>query len=63
MKRHQLSILILCATIGIWQSASAGTVSPSLAKAKTEAEARGYIFLTNHDEIIAEAKKEGNFVS
>ena len=60
MKRNQVSIFVLCATFGIWQSASAATVSPSLAKTKTEAEAKGYIFLTNHDEIIAEAK---NFVS
>ena len=34
-------------------------INPSLAKAKTEAEAKGYIFLTDHDEIISEAKKEG----
>ena len=59
MKWQRLSIFFLYAMFGIWQSAFAATVSPSLAKIKTEAEARGYIFLTNHDEIIAEAKKEG----
>jgi ABC-type Fe3+ transport system substrate-binding protein len=59
MKWQRLSILILCAMLGIWQSASAATVSPSLAKTKTEAEAKGYSFLTNRDEIISEAKKEG----
>ena len=59
MNWHRLSIFVLCVTLGILQSASAATVSPSLAKAKTEAEAKGYIFLTGHDEIISEAKKEG----
>ncbi|MBM2806523.1 MAG: hypothetical protein HW419_4416 [Deltaproteobacteria bacterium] len=58
MKWQRLSILVLCATFGIWQSAFAAMVSPSLAKTKTEAEARGYIFLTNHDEIISEACRE-----
>ena len=33
--------------------------NPELLKAKREAEAKGYIFLTSHNEIIAEAKKEG----
>src|SRR6187455_2524143 len=59
MKWQRLGILILCAMLGICQSASTATVSPSLAKAKTEAEAKGYIFLTDHDEIISAAKKEG----
>lgn len=39
--------------------AFAATPSASLLKAKQEAEARGYLFHTNHDEIIARAKKEG----
>jgi ABC-type Fe3+ transport system substrate-binding protein len=33
--------------------------SPALLKAKQEAEARGYIFETSRDDIIAKAKKEG----
>ena len=33
--------------------------SPTLLKAKQEAEAKGYIFFTTHDEIVAAAKKEG----
>jgi len=33
--------------------------APALSKAKQDAEAKGYIFLTTHDEIVAEAKKEG----
>ncbi|MBI2985942.1 MAG: ABC transporter substrate-binding protein [Deltaproteobacteria bacterium] len=37
----------------------AGAASPSLLQAKKEAEAKGYIFFTTHDEIAAIAKKEG----
>ena len=33
--------------------------SPALVKAKEDAEAKGYIFFTSHDEIVAIAKKEG----
>ncbi|HET8564380.1 MAG TPA: ABC transporter substrate-binding protein [Candidatus Binatia bacterium] len=38
-------------------SGFAASVNPSLLKAK--AEAKGYIFETSHDEIVAKAKKEG----
>ncbi len=37
----------------------AASISPALQKAKQEAEAKGYIFLTSHDEIVNMAKKEG----
>jgi hypothetical protein len=40
-------------------SALAAAPSESLAKAKQEAEAKGYVFHTSHDEIVARAKKEG----
>jgi ABC-type Fe3+ transport system substrate-binding protein len=33
--------------------------SSGLVKAKQEADARGYVFFTSHDEIVAKAKKEG----
>ncbi|HWP60576.1 MAG TPA: extracellular solute-binding protein [Candidatus Acidoferrales bacterium] len=33
--------------------------SPSLQKAKQDAEAKGYSFIASHDEIVANAKKEG----
>jgi hypothetical protein len=59
MKWSGISVAALCVTFGIWQPASAATVNPSLAKAKAEAEAKGYVFLTSHEEIISEAKKEG----
>jgi iron(III) transport system substrate-binding protein len=58
MTRDRLTFIVLSVMFGIWQSASAATVNPSLVKAKTEAKARGYIFLTSHDEIISAAKKE-----
>ena len=37
----------------------AASANPNLAKAKQEAEAKGYIFAASHEEIIAQAKKEG----
>lgn len=37
----------------------ANAAGPDLLKAKQEAEAKGYIFFTSHEEIVAEAKKEG----
>ncbi len=40
-------------------AALAATASPSIAKAKADAEAKGYIFETSRDEILAKAKKEG----
>ena len=40
-------------------SALAATPSPSLAKAKQEAEAKGFTFISSRDEIIRRAKEEG----
>ena len=37
----------------------ADTASPTLLQAKKEAEAKGYIFVATHDEIVSRAKKEG----
>lgn len=37
----------------------AAAAGPALSKAKQEAEAKGYIFLTSHDEIVTKAKSEG----
>src|SRR5215510_1733884 len=37
----------------------AATPNPAALKAKRDAEARGYLFADNHDEIVAKAKKEG----
>ena len=40
-------------------SALAASENPTLLKAKQEAEAKGYVFATSRDEIVANAKKEG----
>ena len=37
----------------------AASASPNLLKAKKEAEAKGYIFVSSKEEILANAKKEG----
>ncbi len=37
--------------------AFAASVSPALLKAKQQAEAKGYLFETSHDEIVGKAKK------
>jgi Bacterial extracellular solute-binding protein len=48
--------------LGAWcpcSQALAASPSPALMKAKQEAEAKGFIFETSRDEIVAKAKKEG----
>ena len=40
-------------------SAYAASASPALVKAKLDAEAKGYLFESSHDEVVAKAKKEG----
>jgi iron(III) transport system substrate-binding protein len=50
----------LAAGVLLLTSAGYGAApNPSLAKAKQEAEAKGYIFESSHDEVVAKAKKEG----
>ncbi|HWP57919.1 MAG TPA: extracellular solute-binding protein [Candidatus Acidoferrales bacterium] len=48
--------LLCCAAVS---TAVAAAPSAALLKAKKDAEAKGYIFETSHDEIVAKAKKEG----
>ena len=38
---------------------AAAAANPGLAKAQKEAAAKGYLFVTSHDEIVAKAKQEG----
>jgi len=61
MKMHFFKSLGLAFFMAIWvvDEAFAAAASPDLLKAKQEAEAKGYTFITNHDEIVAKAKKEG----
>ena len=42
-----------------WLVTGAASSSPALLKAKQEAEARGYLFETSRDDIVAKAKNEG----
>ena len=51
-------VLMFLATAAINTNAFAAA-APALQKAKQEAEAKGFTFFNNHDEIVAKAKKEG----
>ena len=56
-----LLILLLLMT-GNWLTASsalAAAPNPAFAKAQKDAEAKGYIFVASHDELVSRAKKEG----
>jgi ABC-type Fe3+ transport system substrate-binding protein len=53
-----LSLLVLL-TWSAPFSVPAGAQSPALLKAKKEAEAKGYIFVATHEEIVGKAKQEG----
>ncbi|MBI2986950.1 MAG: extracellular solute-binding protein [Deltaproteobacteria bacterium] len=55
-KKIVASFTLLFLMLATMQAVAA---SPILLKAKKEAEAKGYIFFTAHDEIVAMAKKEG----
>lgn len=52
------SILMFCSWL-TYTDALAASASSAVLKAKQEAEAKGYIFLTSRDEIVERAKKEG----
>ena len=54
--------LVFCVvTLGMLADSARAATAPSaeLAKAKKEAESRGYVFYANRDEIVAKAKEEG----
>src|SRR5215510_12492589 len=53
-----LSLLVLL-TWSAPFSVPAGAQSPALLKAKKEAEAKGYIFVATHEEVVSKAKQEG----
>ena len=64
MKIKILSAAVIFFVLGSWDfaTAAAAQTSTALSQAKTEAETKGYIFETNHDAIVAKAKKEGKLV-
>ena len=60
MKLFSLKTAVLTAAIFLSGSdCHAATATPALQKAKQDAEAKGFTFLTSHEEILARAKKEG----
>jgi ABC-type Fe3+ transport system substrate-binding protein len=56
-----LTTLVLATLANAMTSAAlfAAAASPALTKAQKEAEAKGYIFLATHEEIVSKAKQEG----
>ena len=62
MPIESLRMLIPSLIAALWlcdSAAFAATPSPALLKAKKDADAKGYAFITNHDEIVNQAKQEG----
>jgi ABC-type Fe3+ transport system substrate-binding protein len=56
------SLITFSLALAFWMPGTDVTAtepSPALIQAKKKAEAKGYIFETNHEEIVAKAKKEG----
>jgi hypothetical protein len=54
-----MTLSIVFALCALGTDVTASTPSAALLEAKKKAEAKGYIFETNHEEIVAKAKKEG----
>jgi iron(III) transport system substrate-binding protein len=62
MRSETLAKLLTIFFVASWLSGStalAATPSPALLKAKKDADAKGFTFITNHDEIVTKAKQEG----
>jgi len=62
VKLHEAPMLLfatLLLNLGLPALVFSAAASPALLKAKQEAEARGFIFETSRDDIIAKARKEG----
>jgi iron(III) transport system substrate-binding protein len=57
--RMLLLVVILLMVFGVPPAANAAAAGAALQKAKQEAEAKGFVFESSRDEIIAKAKKEG----
>ncbi len=53
------ALLFLSAWLATGEALAASTTPAAVQKAKQAAEAKGYAFITSHDEILATAKKEG----
>ena len=58
--RQAFTLIFISALLVLPAGGIAAEPGSALAQAKKEAEARGFIFETNHDEIVAKARKEGS---
>ncbi len=56
---YRMMLALVFLVTGTMNHDAFAAAAPGLQKAKQEAEAKGFIFFTNHDEIVAKAKKEG----
>jgi ABC-type Fe3+ transport system substrate-binding protein len=62
MMRQDVRMLVLAVVVVILGrpvAVNAAAAGPALQKNKQEAEAKGFLFETSHDEIVAKARKEG----
>jgi ABC-type Fe3+ transport system substrate-binding protein len=62
MKLHSrcvLAVAMIVFVLGLPAVLSAAAANPSLQKSRQEAQAKGFLFETSHDEIVAKARKEG----
>ena len=58
--RALTTVVLAALAIGMTSAALfAAAASPALSKAQKEAEAKGYIFVATHEEIVSKAKQEG----
>ncbi len=62
MKLKYIQIVFCVAVLGVFAGSAGVAAAPSaeLAKAKKEAESKGYVFYANRAEIVAKAKEEGH---
>ncbi len=67
MRFYHAGVALLFLVLNLWTVAAnvAAATSPSAdsTTAKKQAEAKSYMFVSSHDEIIAKAKKRVNFAS
>jgi iron(III) transport system substrate-binding protein len=56
---RKLALMVVLASLSITQLSFAATTNPAVAKAKQEAEAKGFLFIADREEIVAKAQKEG----
>ncbi len=61
MELRPIARIVVCSSLFLWLLAASylgAADSPSLLKAKRDAEAKGLMFVTSHDELVAKAKQE-----